>query len=93
MNAIKQARRFIESDPDSDGAKTLLELVLALESAGSFELGSLYKLDYPRFGLAMDILQEWRLDRYYAGKAEFFDLSMRIDRLPSGAVQPAAVLS
>ena len=82
MNAIKQARHFIESDPESDGAKTLAKLVLALESAGSFELGSLYKLDYPRFGLAMDILQEWRLDRYYAGKAKLFDLSMQVASLP-----------
>ena len=85
MNAIKQARQFIESDPDSDGAKTLARLVLALESAGSFELGSLYKLDYPRFGLAMDILQEWRLDRYYAGKAKLFDLSMQVDSLPAAS--------
>ncbi|MDF1484548.1 hypothetical protein PY257_05020 [Ramlibacter sp. H39-3-26] len=88
MNAIKLARNFIATDPTSEAARTLAALVLALESAGPFELSSLYRLDYKRFQLAIDILEEWRIDRYYAGKAKLFDLSLQVSELPPPA--PAA---
>ena len=38
MNAIKVARRFIETDPANESAKILAQLVLALEAERSFEL-------------------------------------------------------
>ncbi|MET0542089.1 MAG: hypothetical protein ABWZ88_10065 [Variovorax sp.] len=81
MNAIKAARRFIETDSSNESAKILARLVLALESERSFELVTLYSLDYKSFQLAIDILKEWRLDRYYAGKSKLYDLSMQVDEL------------
>lgn len=81
MNAIKEARRFIESQPEDPSARILARLVLALETDHSFELTTLYQLDYDGFQLALDILREWRLDRYYAGKAKLFDLSMQVHEL------------
>ena len=81
MNAIKQARRFIEKYPDEPASGVLARLVLALESERSFELATLYQLDLEGFELAIDILQEWRLDRYYAGKAKLFDLSLQVSEL------------
>jgi hypothetical protein len=81
MNAIKQARRFIEKYPDEPSAGVLARLVLALESERSFELSSLYELDLDGFELAIDILKEWRLDRYYAGKAKLFDLSLHLSEM------------
>lgn len=81
MNAIKVARRFIESHPEDESAKVLARLVLALESEASFELVTLYQLNYKSFQLAMDILKEWRLDRYYASKSKLFDLSMQVSEL------------
>lgn len=83
MNAIKLARRFIETDPTNESAQILARLVLALESERSFELVTLYTLDYKSFQIAMDILKEWRLDRYYASKSKLFDLSMQISELPN----------
>jgi flagellar biosynthesis/type III secretory pathway protein FliH len=83
MNAIKLARRFIETDPTNDSAQILARLVLALESERSFELITLYQLDYKSFQLAMDILKEWRLDRYYASKSKLYDLSVQITELPN----------
>ncbi len=83
MNAIKLARRFIETDPTNESAQILARLVLALESERSFELVTLYSLDYKSFQIAMDILKEWRLDRYYASKSKLFDLSMQISELPN----------
>ena len=78
MNAIKRARRFIERNPNARPAVVLSQLVLALESDRSFELAALYELDLEMFDLAIDILKEWRLDRYYAGKAKLFDLSLQM---------------
>ena len=81
VNAIKEARRFIARQPDDENARILASLVLALESDRSFELVTLYKLDYKAFNLAIDVLREWRLDRYYAGKAKLFDLSFHVDEM------------
>jgi hypothetical protein len=46
MNAIKVARRFIETDPANESAQILAHLVLALESERSFELVKLYDRYY-----------------------------------------------
>ena len=81
MNAIKVARRFIETDPADASAKILARLVLALESEASFELVNLYELDYKSFQFAMDILREWRLDRYYASKSKLYDLSLQVSEM------------
>ena len=90
MNAIKVARRFIETDPADASAKILARLVLALESEATFELVTLYDLDYKSFQLAMDILKEWRLDRYYASKSKLFDLSLQVSELEKNSSTPEA---
>lgn len=78
MNAIKTARKLIATDPTSDAARTLARLVLALESESTFDIASLYALDLKDFELSMDILKEWRIDRYYAGKGKLLDLSYQV---------------
>lgn len=78
MNEIKKARRLIEANPMSEAAITLASLVRALESEEKFDLGTLYKLNYDNFNLAIDVLKEWRLDRYYSGKAKLHDLSVQL---------------
>jgi hypothetical protein len=42
-----------------------------------FSVKDLYLLNSSDFQLAMDILQEWRLDRYYMGKAKTFDVALQ----------------
>lgn len=81
MNAIKKARKLIAAHPQSGSAQTLARLVRALESDENFELGDLYKLDYEDFNVGIDILKEWRLDRYYMGKAKLHDLSVQLGQL------------
>ena len=78
MNEIKKARRLIEADPHTDAAKTLAALVRALESDEKFDLGALYKLNFDNFNLAIDVMKEWRLDRYFSGKAKLHDLSVQV---------------
>ena len=90
VNAIKEARRFIERQPEHPTARVLSRLVLALETSHSFELVTLYDLDYDGFQLALDILREWRLDRYYAGKAKLFDLSVQVSEMSQAPAQAAA---
>ena len=75
MLAIKKARKIIAAEPNSQPAKIQSDLVYSLESDQNFNLTELYTLDIKTFSLAMDILQEWRLDRYYAGKSKLFDIS------------------
>lgn len=81
MNAIKTARKRMKDRPDSDDARILSTLVLALENESDLTLSDLYRLSLPNFDLALEILKEWRVDRYYAGKAKLFDLSQQISNL------------
>jgi hypothetical protein len=78
MNAMKQAQHFIARHPEHEDARTLAHLVLSLESNDPFPLEKLYLLDLDRFDVAIDILKEWRLDRYCAGKSKLFDLALQL---------------
>ncbi len=89
MRALKQARKLIEKKPDTAAAKTLSGLVVALESDTPFALTSLYQLDYDDFELALDMIKEWRLDRYYSSKVRLLDLSVQVGEMAQGD-KPAA---
>ena len=75
MRAIKQVRKLIESKPDSASSKIFSNLILSLESECSFALRELYQLLLADFELAITLLEEWRLDRYYIGKAKAIDVA------------------
>ncbi|HEY2256106.1 MAG TPA: hypothetical protein VGI11_10750 [Variovorax sp.] len=81
MNAIKSARKTIMADPSSPAARTLAQLVLALESETDFPLPALYALDLRTFEMAMAMLREWRLDRYYARKGRLLDVSYQANAM------------
>ena len=78
MRAIKEARHLIEQSPSDESAQILARLVLALETEINFALSDIYTLNRTHFELALRILQEWRLDRYYAGKARLFDTAFNV---------------
>jgi hypothetical protein len=84
MLAIKKARKFIQSNPSDQAAQIISSLVLALESEGDISVAQLYKLDYQNFQLALEILSEWRLDRYYASKLRLLDASAHANELQTG---------
>jgi hypothetical protein len=48
-------------------------LILALESGHEFAVKDLYKLDLDDFDLAIELMRDWRIDRFYIGKAKAFD--------------------
>jgi len=76
MQAVKTVRKLIESEPDSPRASVLAALVLALESEKPFNLTGLYSLAYDDFELALKLMQEWRLDRYFSAKYRLLDASL-----------------
>ncbi len=82
MLALKKARKLIEARPDSPAALTLSGLVVALESEQPFKLSDLYQLSYAEFELAMAVMAEWRLDRYYASKARLLGASVQAGDIP-----------
>lgn len=81
MRALKKARKLIESQPESQTARVLSALVVALESETPFPLHELYQTSYDDFELALDVLKEWRLDRYYSSKVRLLDLSVQLGSL------------
>jgi len=70
MRAIKKARKIIETDPSSDAAKALTSLILALQTDADFSFKKLYELQMKDFDLMIEVMKDWRLDRYYEGKAK-----------------------
>ena len=75
MRAIKQAKKLIEQNPNSAVGQTLSKLILSLESDIEFSVKDLYALDTAEFELAIEVLKDWRIDRFYIGKAKAFDMA------------------
>ena len=90
MRALKKARKLIESQPETPAAKTLSALVVALESEAPFALASLYQLGYDEFEMALEMIKEWRLDRYYSSKVRLLDLSAQVGAMEAGATATPA---
>lgn len=78
MNAIKKVRKLVEKSPQSKAARTVSALVVSLESGTPFNLADLYELNMEHFELALELLEEWRLERYYSAKFRLIDASVRV---------------
>jgi hypothetical protein len=81
MNAIKKVRKHLQAHPDSENSRILGALVEALGEERSFPLADLYRLDFDAFELALALLEDWRLDRYYASRLKLFDVAQVGGRL------------
>ena len=81
MQIIKQVRQFVATNPLDPSAQILARLVLALEAESDLAISDIYQLDYDRFQMALKVLEEWRIDRYFAGKAKLFDISLQAIQL------------
>jgi len=90
MRALKKTRKLLEQHPEKPAARVLAGLVLALESEEPFQLSSIYQLDYEDFDLAIQLLHEWRLDRYYSSKAMLLDVSLHLSQWQTEAATPPA---
>lgn len=48
----------------------LRQLLAALQDGGNFQPGLLYRLDYPLFELALQLLEDWRLGCHLGSHSE-----------------------
>ena len=74
MRAIQKIQTFIESSPESFDAQAFAHLILSLQSEAELSSNDLYKLNAEHFDLAMELLRDWRIDRFYRGRAKAFNL-------------------
>ncbi len=81
MRSIKKVKKIIESNPQSALAQTFAKLILSLETEQAFPMQTLYALNSNDFELAIEVLKDWRLDRFYIGKAKVFDASVQASAL------------
>lgn len=81
MRSIKKVKKIIEADPKSELAQTFAKLILSLETEQAFPMQTLYALNTDQFELAIEVLKDWRLDRFYIGKAKVFDASLHASTL------------
>lgn len=73
MNAIKKVRMYMQKNPKSREAKVLGRLAAALAEEQTFPLAELYSLDLDAFELALELMADWRLDRYYSARLKLLD--------------------
>ena len=52
-------------------------LITSLAEEADFSLKEVYELNSNEFELAIEVLEEWRLDRFYMGKAKVFDVAQQ----------------
>lgn len=89
MHAIKKARKFISDHPEKPDAKTLAKLAVALQANEAFPLNELYEMKLETFDLAVEVLKDWRLDRYYSGKERLVEVASGIE----GSVESLIVVA
>ena len=77
MRAIKKIKRIIEKNPQEKAAQIFSKLITCLAEESEFSLKELYELNANEFDLAIELLEEWRLDRFYMGKAKVFDVAQQ----------------
>jgi hypothetical protein len=77
MRAIKKIKRIIEKNPQVKSSQIFSKLITSLAEESDFSLKELYELNSNEFQLAIEVLEQWRLDRFYMGKAKVFDVAQQ----------------
>ena len=65
MRTIERARWLLSRDPHGPSVRVLQKLLHALETGGDFNIAELSILPHDRYQLAVDVLRDWRKDRYH----------------------------
>lgn len=83
MRAVKKLKKIIQDNPQSMQSKVYTKLILMLESEEDNPIKDLYRLDQEEFELAISLLKEWRIDRFYVGKSKVFDVAFHANQISS----------
>ena len=81
MRAVKKLKKIIQDSPQSTQSKIYTKLILMLETDEDNPIKDLYRLDQDEFELAISLLKEWRIDRFYVGKSKVFDVAFHANEL------------
>lgn len=73
MKAIEDIRRYLNDHAGTPGAEVLARLPATLRKEETLSLSHLYLLDWKSFELAIELMRDWRIDRYYAERLDFSD--------------------
>lgn len=85
MFAIQKLEEYLRTSATPLAARELTRLIEALKSEKEFPLASLYQIDFQAFELAVEVLRDWRIDRYYAAESPILDRLTRPEA-PESAV-------
>jgi hypothetical protein len=83
IKKVKKVKKFIEHSPESTAGLVYSRLILSLEEEDDFHIKELYKLNAHDFELALELMKDWRIDRFYIGKAKAFDMATHASDLAS----------
>ena len=64
----KKVKKFIEHSPESTTGLVYSRLILSLEAEENFHIKELYKLNAHDFELALELMKDWRIDRFTLAK-------------------------
>lgn len=73
MYSIQRLENYLNNGASPATSRELSRLVRALREEREYPLSSLYQIDYQAFELAIDVLRDWRVDRYYAKETRLLD--------------------
>jgi hypothetical protein len=73
MIAIKKVRQYVARNPNTAESRVLARLVASLADEREFALEDLYEMELEAFELAIALITDWRLDRYYAARMKLID--------------------
>jgi hypothetical protein len=79
MNAAKRIRKFLVQNPSHPSSSILSRLVVSIGEESAISLDDMYALNYETFGYVLDLLKEWRLDRYNVSKLRLLDTVLDAD--------------
>lgn len=74
MNTLKKIEKRLLKNPDEISSQVFMDLIRALYQKENFNLAAIYDLDYDDFELALDVLKDWRLDRFTKTKERLKEL-------------------
>ncbi len=77
VKAIHDIRRYLNDHSDSPSAQVLSRLPATLSKEESLALSELYALDWESFELAIELMRDWRIDRYYADRTNLFTAPLK----------------
>jgi hypothetical protein len=88
MNAIKKVRQYVARNPDTAESRVLKRLAASLVDEREFPLEDLYGMELEAFELAVALITDWRLQRYYAARLKLIDSIIDEAAPATGAASP-----